>query len=240
MFRLLKALPLALILAALSIVTTGCGGGNAQVRVVNAIPEAPDLDIDINGTKYFPSVQTGSVYPTPTTPVTYVSVPAGTDSLEAFDAGTTSSPVIPSQNVTLGSSVQYTVLLGGFLGSAQPFIITDDNNVPIAGDVEVRVIDGSANAGTNGISAAIYPAGTNPPAPQITGLALGSASSYLPLSFETSGYCMEVFNNGNATPLFTFCPPFAQQTGQIVTLVVVDNNNGVGISSQPLVYVDIN
>src|SRR5271157_4675975 len=102
MFRLLKALPLALAVAALSIVATSCASsGSTRVRVVNAIPDNGSnggiaLDININGTKDFPSVAFDTVYPTQTTPASYVSVPSGSDTTIASDAGTTTNPVITS------------------------------------------------------------------------------------------------------------------------------------------------
>jgi Domain of unknown function (DUF4397) len=240
MSRLLKILPLTLALAALSIFASSCGSGTSQVRVINSIPQSPDLDVDINGTKYFPSVETGFVYPTPTTPVSYISVPAGGDTIEAFDAGTTSDAVVPSQSISLGGSTQYTVVLGGFItNNPQAYLITDDNTVPATGYVNIRVIDGSATAGNNGIDAILYPQGTTPGSKQVTGLVLGQASAYLPLTFEEGGYCIEVFNTGNDTPLFNYCT-FAQSTGSITTLVIVDNDQtGIGISAQPLVYLDV-
>src|SRR5208337_1049399 len=50
MSRLLKALPLALATAALSVFASGCGSSNpAQVRLVHVIQDAPGpLDIDVS------------------------------------------------------------------------------------------------------------------------------------------------------------------------------------------------
>src|SRR5450759_984406 len=51
MSRLLKALPLTLALAVLTMVTASCGSSNApaQVRFVHAIQDAPALDIAVTG-----------------------------------------------------------------------------------------------------------------------------------------------------------------------------------------------
>ena len=179
MFRLLKALPLTLAIAALSIVAISCGSsGQARVRVVNAIPDASaNLDININGTKDFTNVAFDSVYPTQTTPASYVSVPSGSDTIEAFNTGTTTSPVVNSTTASLSGSTQYTVLLGNYLNkSPQAYLITDNNTAPTTGNVEIRVIDGSAlaNAESTGIDVYIYQTGLQPPGtPQIYDLPLG-------------------------------------------------------------------
>ena len=66
MFRLLKALPLTLALAALSLFAASCGSSNqSQIRVVHAIPDGPALDINVNTTKVFTNIAFGGVQPTP-------------------------------------------------------------------------------------------------------------------------------------------------------------------------------
>jgi len=248
MFRLWKALPLTLAVAALSSVATSCGSGSARVRVVNAIPDngsqgAIALDIDINGTKDFPSVQFDTVYPTQTTPASYVSVPSGSDTIIAYDAGTTTNPVVNSNTASLGGSTQYTMLLGGFSAhSPQPYLITDTNTVPTAGNLEIRVINGSAvSAQYGGIDVYVYQNGLQPPTtPQISGLNLGQGSSYLSLTYE-SNYCIDFYLHGTGTK-YTGC--FAQggssTAGQITTLVIVDLPGGGAISPTPLEMVDLN
>src|ERR1700731_1898307 len=57
MFRLLKALPLALALAALSFFPASCGSSSkSQVRVLHAISDGPALDINVNTTKVFTNI----------------------------------------------------------------------------------------------------------------------------------------------------------------------------------------
>ncbi len=218
--RLLKALPLMLAIGALSIITTGCGTGNSSVRVVNAIPNVGGnggiaLDVYFNGTKDFTGVTFPSVYPAPTTPASYTSVPSGKDTIQAYDANTTTAILGDGVTSTLGSD-HYTMLLGGEVGdtSYPPFVyLIPDNNyntAPTEGNVEIRVINGSAySAAYGGISAIIYQTDTTPPTPPpftITALQLGQSTDYLPLTWESS-YSIEVFLNGTETPLFTYDVP---------------------------------
>jgi len=56
MFRLLKALPLALALAALTFFAASCGSSSTKYRVVDTIPDSPvGLDFDVNTRSYFPT-----------------------------------------------------------------------------------------------------------------------------------------------------------------------------------------
>jgi Domain of unknown function (DUF4397) len=248
MFRLLKALPLTLAVAALSIIAIGCGSGSsAKVRVVNAIPDASaNLDININGTKDFTNVQFDAVYPTQTTPASYVSVPSGSDTIEAFNTGTTSSPVVAPTTASLSGSTQYTVLLGNYLNkSPQAYLMTDNNTVPTTGNVEIRVINGSAlaNAESTGIDVFIYQTGLQPPGtPQISALPLGSASSYQSLTWESS-YHIDVYITNIPAKQLSFDLPQGGSSGtagQITTLVIMDNPGGASIDPFPLVMVDLN
>jgi len=244
MSRLLKALPLALAIVALSVIAASCGsGGNALVRVVNAIPGAQaNLDVDVNGTKDFPNVAFDQVYPTPPGggPATYTPVPSGSDTIEAFYTGTTSNPVVKSTTATLSASTQYTMVLGGFVNSSpSAYLITDNNTVPTTGNVNLRIINASAVSGSNGIDVYIAQSGLPfPGTPQVSGLPLGSSSGYLPMTFETS-YSFEVFFHGNGNPVFTFTPTSGFVTGEIMTLVIVDNAQGVEMSDIPYMLVDL-
>src|SRR5258708_28510143 len=86
MSRLLKILPLTLALAALSFFTVNCGSGNqAQIRVVDAISDAPAMDVDINGTKIFTNIEIGSVQP----PSGYTKLASGRVPIATLTTGTT-------------------------------------------------------------------------------------------------------------------------------------------------------
>jgi len=242
MFRLMKALPLTLALAALSFFAASCGSSSqSQVRVVHAISDGPALDINVNTTKVFTNIAFSGVQPTPPA---YTKVASGSDTLEAFDTGTT-TPVINSTSVSLSGSSQYTVLLTGFLngtGANAPtfFTITDNNAVPTAGNVEIRIIDGSANTPQGGFSVYIVPPGTNigTVTPQISGLLIGQASSYQSLNLSGNVYEVIVTPNGNQTPIIN--QNYTITTGSIRTFVIVDNTGGGGISAFPLELADLN
>jgi hypothetical protein len=241
MFRLLKALPLTLALAALSFFATSCGSSSqSQVRVVHAISdETIALDINVNTTKVFTNIAFTSVQPTPPA---YTKVASGRDTLEAVDTGTT-TVVIANTSAGLSGSSQYTVLLTGFMNgagaNAPTFnLITDNNAAPTSGNVEIRIIDGSANTPQGGFNVYIVPPGANISglSPQISGLLIGQASSYQSLNITGNMYEVIVTPHGTQTPYIN--QTYTITAGSIRTLVIVDNGNQV--SQLPLLLNDLN
>jgi hypothetical protein len=245
MSRLLKALPLTLSLAALSLFAASCGSSSqSQVRIVHAISDGPALDIDVNTTKVFTNIAFGGVQPTPPA---YTKVASGSDTLEAVNTGTTTA-VIANTSASLSGSAQYTVLLTGFLnvttGANVPTfnLITDNNAAPTSGNVEIRLIDGSANTPQGGFDIYIVPPGTNIGGlqPQISGLLIGQASSYQSLNITGNVYEVIVTPVGTQTPYIN--QNYTITIGSIRTLVIVDNQGGGGgaPSQFPLVLNDLN
>lgn len=244
MSRLLHVLPLTLAITALSFFATSCGSSSqSQIRVVHAISDGPALDITVNTTKAFTNVAFGNVQPTPPA---YTKVASGSDSLEALDTGTT-TPLINSTTASLSGSSQYTVLLTGFqngTGVNAPtfYTIRDNNAAPASGNVEIRVIDGSANTPQGGFDIYIVPPGTDISGltPQVSGLLIGQASGYQALNISGNGYEVIVTPNGTQSPYIN--QNYIIPTGSIRTLVIVDNQGGGGgaPSQFPLVLNDLN
>ena len=240
MFRLLKALPVTLALAALSIFATGCGSSSqSQVRVVHAISDGPALDINVNTTKVFTDIAFGGVQPIPPA---YTKVASGSDTLQAVDTGTT-TVLIANTSASLSGSSQYTVLLTGFrngAGANAPtfYTIPDNNTAPTSGNVEIRIIDGSANTPQGGFDVYIVPPGANIGGvpPQVSGLLIGQASSYQSLNITGNVYEVIVTPHGNQTPSIN--QNYTILTGSIRTFVIVDNGNQV--SQLPLLLADLN
>jgi len=245
MFRLLKALPLTLALAALIIFTTSCSSSNqAQVRVVNAIPDSQTagLDVDVNGNKIFTALTFPNFQPSSG----YTKVASGSDTIQAFDTGTTTNPIFGTNGVSasLSGSTQYTVLLAGFIANPAAVRLTDNNTAPTSGNIEFRIVHASPSNQTP-LDVYIVPPLTDITnvTPQIGGsnpLTYQQASIYVPLAFATGGYSVILTANNNKTPLFN--PPFgiAPPTGSIRTLVLVDVQGGSAMSPTPTVLNDLN
>lgn len=242
MFRLLKTLPIMLAIAALSLITTGCGSNQAQIRVVNTIPNS-DLDVDFAGTKVVSSISYGNIQPT-TPPAQYLSVASGTDIIQAYVADSTTNPIFGQTGIStpLGGSNQYTVVLYGSLAgtnNATAFVVRDNNTVPTTGDVEFRVINASYST-TEPVDVYFVPPtqGIGGLSPQISGLGQTQGSSYQSLTYPgTAGIEVVVTSHGSTEPIFSV--PYDPPTGAIFTLVLYDNQNGSAMNLTPLVLQDI-
>jgi len=245
MSGLWKALPLALTVATLSLVTASCNSststsGQAQVRVINAVPDGPALDIDFNATKIFSNVTYGTAQPD-TTPASYLTVPSGSLKVQGFATSTTTNPVAPIGTIALKNGVAYTVVAVGLeFNESPPMVVADDNSAPIGTNVEVRVINASNTSPTGGVDVYVVPAGIQDLTnftPQITALNNNQASGYQTLSFPNGGYTVFITANGNKTPIIT--PQPITTATSITTFVLLDNPLG-GLSTTPLVLNDLN
>jgi hypothetical protein len=245
MFRLLRALPLALAVVAVLAMTMVVGSCNtngvAQVRVINAIPDAmAPVDLEFNGKTAISSLAFDSVYPTPSTPPTYFGVTSGLVTIEAFYHGST-TPILDTTNITLTGGDQYTMLLAGVATVPAAYLISDNNAMPSANTVKFRVINGSASSSTmypTGLDIYILPQGQPISGiPTISALTLGqSGPGYVTFNYSAE-FTVWVTPHKNTLPLFSTTYP--QNNPQITTLVIVDQSNGAAVSPNMLELIDV-
>ena len=117
--------------------------GQAQVRVAHLAPDAPNVDVYVNG-EPVPALQNVPY----TTVSSYLPLPAGTQQVTVYAAGDTSSPVIDTP-VDLTAGYAYTVAAVGLVadGSLTAQVYQDDLRAPSAGNAKVRVVHASPDAG---------------------------------------------------------------------------------------------
>lgn len=240
MFRLLKALPLALALAALTFFAASCGSSSTKYRVVDTIPDSPvGLDFDVNTAVVFSDISFGSVNPS----TGYQKVSSGSQSIEVVQTGQT-TPVINTTSLSFGGSNEYTLVLTGRYGSTiapsapQAVLFTDNNTLATTGDVEFRIIHASPS--TTSVNVYLVPPGTDitpsQVTPQISGVAFQAASpSYISLAPAT--YAAIVTYAGTKQILLS--QDYTLTAGQIRTLVLVDTAGG-GPPPQWLELSDLN
>jgi hypothetical protein len=241
MFRLLRALPLALALAALSLFVSSCGSSNSsQIRFVNAIRDAVGLDIEVNSSKIFTDVAFFGYQPTSG----YTKVSSGSVTVAGLITGSTTQ--VFSSTASL-SSGDYTLIATGSVNSGTNgsgvnlLSIPDTNTAPAAGNVEFRVINASQTGGTVDIYILANPVngGIQPPA-TISGLAYTQASGYITLPFnsDNSGYTMYVTSSGTTNPIFS--QNLSSPTNSIRTLVLTDFANNSGLNNSAIELNDLN
>ena len=117
------------------------GAGQAQVRVAHLAPDAPNVDVYVNGDPVLTDV--------PYTTVSgYLSLPAGTQQVTVYATGDTTSPVIDVP-VKLAAGGAYTVAAVGLVAddSLTAQVYEDDLRSPAPGNAKVRVVHASPDAG---------------------------------------------------------------------------------------------
>jgi hypothetical protein len=132
----------ALVCLGTILLSAGCGGGGSggtQFRLMNAVPDVPNLDVLVNGT----SVTTNLGYGTSTA---YEAVKSGSQQVEIEQSGS-ANPLL-TQAVTFASGADTTIIASNFSSSVNYLVLADDNSAPASGDFKLRLVNSSPTLGT--------------------------------------------------------------------------------------------
>lgn len=131
------------------------GAAQAGVRVVHASPDAPNVDVYVNGT---PGAGAPAIANLPFRSATgYVPLPSAAYNFKVTPAGA-AAPVVIDANANIDAATDYSVVATGFLSGIQPTIFVDDNTLnPSA--ARVRFIHASPDVPT----VDIFPTGGSTP-----------------------------------------------------------------------------
>ncbi len=129
----------ALILGLVVIPTAAAQSGNAKVRVIHASPDAPAVDVYVNGTRTLTNVPFFTISD-------YLDVPAGTYRFQVTPTGAALSSAVIDAEATLEAGKAYTVAATGPVASIKPTVIVDSLSAPAAGKAKVRVYHFSPDA----------------------------------------------------------------------------------------------
>jgi LPXTG-motif cell wall-anchored protein len=166
--RKLVVLTLAAMLMALALVPAAFAqSGNAKVRVIHASPDAPAVDVYINGNRTLTNVPFF-------TASDYLDLPAGTYQVQVTPTGQPASAAVIDASATVEAGKAYTIAATGPVASIKATVIADDLTAPAAGQAHVRVYHFSPDAPAVDVQLAN---GTK----LIEGLAFPDASNYLPV-----------------------------------------------------------
>lgn len=150
--------------------------GTAKVRVVHASPDAPAVDVIVNGNKALTNVPFFAAS-------AYLDLPAGSYDIQVVPTGATSPVVIDAKGVRIEAGKAYTIAATGKLAEIKPTILNDDLTAPAAGKAHVRVIHFSPDAPAVDVKVAGGPT-------LISNLAFPKASNYLPV--DAGSYDLQV------------------------------------------------
>ncbi len=114
------------------------GGAPAQVRVLHASPDAPAVNVLIDGRVMFPHVGFGQT-------THYVRLEPGDYNVKVVTADRDQLVLIDT-SLTVEEGQSYTVAAVGLLAAIEPLVLTDSADSPDWGQAKIRVVHASPNA----------------------------------------------------------------------------------------------
>jgi Domain of unknown function (DUF4397) len=188
-------------LAVCALVLAGCQGVTgiqpvAQIRVIDASPDAPAIDVYQNSQASLYNVGFGTVS-------TYLPIAPGTYTHTAFTAGTQQQ--LAQIRGILGAGSQYTLLTGNVAANLQMALLKDQAFPAPSGQVALRFLGQATRSGP--VDIYLKPAGLSlsGAAPIATGVNFGTNTGYIAAPSGT--YSIVAYPTGttprSAAPFFT-------------------------------------
>ena len=212
---------LALILAAPALLAlSGCQAvvqtsSSSQLRIIDASPDAPGLDIyEGNGVIAY-NLGFGTV-------TSYVSLTPGTYTINADSAGT--KQTLASAKGTFATSSQYTVLIGNISANLQQLILKDQAQAAPSGQISLRFINQATRIAA--VDLYLVPAGQKFTAvtPLVTNFIFAANTGYL--NIPTGTYTLVMVPTGTiptSTTVATYTGAQVTYTGgSATTLILID------------------
>lgn len=207
---------LAVALATLS----GCGAivsstPEAHVRIINATPDAPRLDLYQDSNALAFNLDFGTV-------TSYIQVAPGAYNITANTAGTRQA--LSTAKTTFTTSGQYTVLIGNTAASLQQLTLADQGQPAPPGQTALRLINQATRAGA--VDVYLVPAGqkVNAVTPLVTSIAFGTNTGYINVPIGT--YSLAMLPAGTiptSTTLATYAgPQVTYSAGAARTIILID------------------
>jgi len=196
---------LALVLLAALVPIAGVSAQEqARVRIVHASPDAPNVDIWVNG-----SVAVSNMAFMDATD--YLALAAGDYQVQVTPAGGAAADAVIDATLTLEAGMDYTVAAVGQVADIEPLVLEDNNAAPAAGKAHIRVVHASPDAPNVDIAVAGGPI-------LLSNLAFPTASDYLPV--DAGSYDLEVRPTGTDTSALDI-DGFMAQAGTVYTVMAV-------------------
>ena len=188
----------------------------SQVRVIDASPDAPGLDIYQSGTALAYNLGFGTV-------TSYVPIGPGVSTISAATAG--SRQQFTTARGTFAASTEYTVLISNVSAGLSETILTDQNAPAPSGQISVRFLDQAIRFNT-GVDVYFVPSGSTIAnvAPVLTNVTLGANSGYINVPAGT--YTLILLPTGTlpgatTVPLYTGAK-VVYAAGMARTLILLD------------------
>jgi hypothetical protein len=147
--------------------------GMAGIRVLHASPDAPAVDVYLDGTKAITGLAFGQMAPALSTGG-YIDVAAGDHAVKVCATGSTTVCPIDVPKLTLADGHKYTIAATGPLASITPQVVDDTATTQATDTAQVRVYHFSSDTPAVDVVTT-----DTPPAKLVSNLAYPNASDYL-------------------------------------------------------------
>jgi len=199
----------------------------AQVRVVHGSPDAPAVDVLVDGTEVLADVAYKQSSP-------YLSVPAGTRNIKVNAANSTTTVI--NANAAVTKDYAYTVIATNRLASIEPLVLQDDLAAPAAGNIKLRLVHGAPSVGQVDIYITAPGANLATATPNLTAVPFKGASGYLEV--PAGNYQVRITPTGTKTVAID-TGALTLAAGQIRTGIAVEAPGG-GAPLTALLLADAN
>ena len=187
----------------------------AQVRIIDASPDAPGLDIYQNNSAVAYNLGFGTV-------TSYIPLAPGAYTISANSAGTKQALISAKQTLTAGR--QYTAIIGNVAASLQETILTDQISPAPTGQISVRVIDQATRVGAVDLYLIPSSGKLTTTSPFLTNINFNSNSGYINIPAGT--YAIAVVPTGtvpiSTTVTLLTGAQLGYSAGSVRTVVLID------------------
>jgi hypothetical protein len=200
---------------------TGCqaivsSAPEAHVRIINATPDAPRLDLYQDSNALAFNLDFGTV-------TSYIQLSPGAYNITANTAGT--RQILSTAKATFTTAGQYTVLIGNTANSLQQLTLADQSQPAPPGQTALRFINQATRAGA--VDVYLVPAGqkVNAVTPLVTGIAFAANTGYVNVPIGT--YSIAILPAGTLPSSTTIAPYTGPQVtyaaGAARTIILIDS-----------------
>ncbi len=179
-----SAQPLTAVVAVDS--TDAPAAGQAWIRVLHGSPDAPSVDVYVDGTKAITALAFGKI-------TDYTPVPAGDHAIKVCATGSTTVCPIDVPKLAVADGTKYTVAATGPLATIAAQVIVDAPAAPTSDKTQLRVVHFSAD--TPAVD--VFASGTK----VVTDLAYPKATDYLAVPGATYDVKVCAHADGTVCPI---------------------------------------
>lgn len=169
----IRAIVSGVVLVGLIAGFTGCGDNNnneARVRVFHASPDAPNVDVLINGGRILENVPYKGVSD-------FLGIDAGDTRVQVNVTGTDTSAI--DTHAEFAEDTDYMIVAADKVAQITPLVFTADRSRPEAGSVKLRVLHAAASAPNVDVYVTAPDAGIANAQPVLSNVPFKAMSDYL-------------------------------------------------------------